>query len=82
MAGSSDKSNIIIEFVPNGKYMKVSAIDPETLVEVSIAGPRKARKADLEAAVMRKLDYVLNKNREQDTITPTLPPKGKGGIIV
>ncbi len=82
MTGNIDKGDIIIEFVPNGKYMKVSAFDPDTLVEVSIAGPRNARKADLQATVLQKLEYVLNKKSEQDTPPSTLPPKGKGGIIV
>jgi hypothetical protein len=51
----------IVEFVPLGAFVRVSAIDPESLTEVSIVGPVKATRHDLERAVMRKLAFVLGK---------------------
>ncbi len=52
---------IIIEFYPVGAYVKVSAVDPATLTEVSIVGdPARGEEALTQAAV-RKLEYVLNR---------------------
>jgi len=50
---------ILIEFYPLGAYVKVSAIDPVTLTEVSIVGDPAAGEDALSRAAMRKLDYVL-----------------------
>ena len=55
--------DIIIEFQRIGASVGVSAIDPETLTEVSIAGPASAGKEALTRAVMRKVAYVLEKKR-------------------
>ena len=46
-----------------GKYVKVSAIDPLTNTEISIVGDARASKTDLEQLVIKKLEYVLVKNR-------------------
>ncbi len=72
----------IIEFIPNGKYVKVSAIDPETLLEVSIVGPASASKAELQLNAVRKLEYVMRKNEKEQQGDDTPPSKGRGGIIV
>ncbi len=47
--------DVIIEFQRIGASVKVSAIDPETLTEVSIAGPASAGEEALTRAVMQKL---------------------------
>jgi hypothetical protein len=52
---------ILIEIVTIGAYAKVSAIDSATGTEVSITGPADADRATLEAAAIRKLQFVLNK---------------------
>ena len=54
----------IVEFYSVGNSVKVSAIDPETLTEVSIVGSPKATKADLKKLAVQKLEYVMNKNSE------------------
>ncbi len=54
----------LIEFVRIGAYVKVSAVDPETLTEVSIVGDPLAGEAALEQAAVRKLTYVLERKRE------------------
>ncbi len=59
--------NIIIEFVPVGKFVKVCAICENTGFEVSIVGDPKAAKAELEALAVRKLKYVMAK---QDAPSP------------
>jgi len=52
---------ILIEIVTIGAYAKVAAIDSATGTEVSITGPASADRATLEAAAIRKLQFVLNK---------------------
>lgn len=50
---------IIIEFHRLGAYVKVSAIDPVSLVEVSIVGDPAAGEAALERTALQKLNFVL-----------------------
>lgn len=52
---------IIIEFFPVGQFMKVSALDTKTLVEVSIQGPANAPEAILKRNAMKRLEYVMKK---------------------
>lgn len=57
------RSEFLLEFIPNGNYVKVSAVDPVTGTEVSIVGAAKATKQELERIAVQKLIYVLNKNK-------------------
>lgn len=57
----SPEGEIIIEFRRVGASVKVSAIEPKTLIEVSIIGPASSSRGDLERAVLRKLEYVMAK---------------------
>ena len=57
---------VIIEFVKVGAYVKVSAIDPTTKVEVSIVGDPSMSQATLEQTAVQKLKYVLRKRKEID----------------
>ena len=52
---------IILEFQHVGNSVKVTAIDPETLVEVSIVGSPSAGEEALKQTALRKLEYVLAK---------------------
>lgn len=52
---------ILIEIVAVGAFAKVSAIDSMTGTEVSITGPASASRASLEAAAVKKLEYVLGR---------------------
>ena len=54
---------VIIEFVKVGAYVKVSAIDPTTKVEVSIVGDPSMSQATLERTAVQKLEYVLHKRK-------------------
>ena len=54
---------VIIEFQQIGSAVKVSAIDPATLREVSIVGSPRAGEEALKRAAIRKLMYVLDKKR-------------------
>jgi len=63
MPGSmSDEEGYIIEFHRVGNAVKVTALDPATLVEVSIIGPTNARDTELTRLVVRKLEYMLAKH--------------------
>ena len=55
----------LIEFHRVGAYVKVSAVDPETLTEVSIVGDPAAGEDALTRTAVRKLDYVLKKKRKE-----------------
>jgi hypothetical protein len=52
---------VLIEIVTVGAYAKVAAIDSATGTEVSITGPADAERSTLEAAALRKLEFVLSK---------------------
>ena len=54
---------ILFEFRQIGNYVKVSAIDPVTNTEVAIVGSARMSKQALQASALRKLRYVLEKNR-------------------
>ena len=55
----SESKDMLLEFVFQGNSVKVTAIDSPTGEEASIIGPASARRADLEAAAARKLQYGL-----------------------
>ena len=54
---------ILLEFLVQGAFVKVTAIDPASGLEACITGPAAAPRATLEAAVMRKLNYVRQKQK-------------------
>ena len=53
--------DVIVELFAVGAYVKVSAMDPATLTEVSIVGDPNAGEAALKRAALRKLEYVLSR---------------------
>ena len=55
---------IIIELIQVGAYVKVSAIDPASLFEVSIVGDPSASRNTLEQIAIKKLKYVLSKKQK------------------
>ena len=57
----SDDQGYIIEFHRIGNAVKVSAMDPVTLTEVSMVGTPGAGEAELTRLVIRKLEYMLAK---------------------
>lgn len=52
---------VIVEFRRVGNAVKVTAVDPVTLVEVSIVGSPATSEAELSRIAIRKLDYVLSR---------------------
>lgn len=74
MAAKLDEQRVIIEFIPSGSYVKVSAFDPVSMVEVSIVGNPASGELGLKHAVLRKLKYVLEKNARA-------PLRGRGSVV-
>ncbi|WP_119165805.1 DUF6898 family protein [Algihabitans albus] len=81
MAKSRD---VIIEFLPCGAYVKVSAIDVATGIEASIVGDPLRGEAALEDLAMKKLDYVMDRRRagrgggKSGSARPQTPSRRKG----
>jgi hypothetical protein len=73
---------VLIEFHQLGHAVKVTAVDPATLTEVSIIGPVNAPQTQLERTAIAKLRYVLSGRRDSrptrqgDRIAPT----GRGTV--
>ena len=59
-----DLGEVIYEFIPMGRYVKVAAVDPATLTEVSIVGDPAVGETLLKRQARRKLAYVLAKKVE------------------
>jgi hypothetical protein len=57
----ANEQGYIIEFHRIGNAVKVSAMDPATLTEVSLMGAPGVGEAELTRLVVRKLEYVLAK---------------------
>ena len=57
--------NYIIEFTQVGANVKVTAIDPRTLTEVSIVGGAQYSQEFLSRQAVKKLEYVLAKKRSE-----------------
>jgi hypothetical protein len=61
----SHADNYIIEFTQIGASVKVTAVDPKTLTEVSIVGGAQYSQEFLTRQVVKKLEYVLAKRAEK-----------------
>jgi hypothetical protein len=60
-----DGHGYLIEFVRIGNTTKVSAIDPQTGIEVSIVGPTSAGEAILTRNAIAKLTHRLAGDRSK-----------------
>jgi hypothetical protein len=54
---------VYVEFLQQGNVVKATAIDPASGIEASVIGPAGAAREALSAAAIRKLQYVLARNR-------------------
>lgn len=57
----SGDEGYIIEYTAIGNSVKVTAMDPETLIEVAVIGDRKLTQRDLALLAVRKLRYMIDK---------------------
>ena len=62
---SHKDSQYLIEFREVGGSVKVTAVDPVSLEEVSIVGSPTVSKKQLSDLVVRKLLYVLEKKNKK-----------------
>ena len=60
----SRRGDVIIEFHQVGGYVKVSAVDTATYTEVSIVGDPTRSEDALKRAAIRKLEYILERDRK------------------
>tara|TARA_R110000787_G_scaffold86057_2_gene183126 strand:+ start:9489 stop:9710 length:222 start_codon:yes stop_codon:yes gene_type:complete len=63
-------NEVLYEMIPNGRFMKVTAVDPVSLVEVSIVASTSTPMAVLKLNARRKLEYVLNKREKTEKRDP------------
>jgi hypothetical protein len=71
-------AEVYFEFQQVGNYVKVTAIDPVTMVEVSVTGAASASQYSLQQLALRRLEYVLARRREGDGRGPA---GGSGGTV-
>jgi hypothetical protein len=62
---------ILIEIVAIGASAKVSAIDTATGTEACITAPANAGRAHLEAAAVKKLEFVLSRKGVASALAPS-----------
>jgi phosphoheptose isomerase len=60
VAATARSREVLFEFSAIGNSVKVCAIDPVTMREVSIIGPVTAGEEALKRAALQKLNYVLD----------------------
>lgn len=60
---SAGNSEVLLEFVQQGSFVRVAAVDPVTNTEVVLVGSASATKQELTRLAVKKLEYVLAKNR-------------------
>lgn len=56
-----DGREILLEFIPLGAYVRVTAFDTESMTEVSIQGPKNTAQKILEKNALKRLEYVMRK---------------------
>jgi len=64
-ATGSGGGEVIIEFRRIGAALQVIAVDPVTGTEVSMVGDPRLSQQELSRLAVRKLQFVMNKRREQ-----------------
>jgi hypothetical protein len=55
----------IVEFVSQGRYVKVTAVDPVSGLEATIVGDARENPKILERHALKKLDYLMQKGSSQ-----------------
>jgi len=61
MMAQETLSEVLFEFVPQGRFVKVTALDPVTKTEVSVVGDRGSSPETLKRVAVNKLRFVLNR---------------------
>jgi len=61
MPSSGKSGEIYVEFIVQGSFVRVTAIDPASGTEAVTMGPAGAPRATLADAAIRKLKFMLQK---------------------
>jgi hypothetical protein len=67
---AGDAAEALLEFYRIGNVVKVTAVDPVSLIEVAIVGDPRAGETALAHAAVRKLRYVLGRRRKAPRAAP------------
>ena len=67
MASGGNKPEVYIEFIVQGRLIKVTAIDGATGLEASVFGPATAPRAALQHNALAKLRYLLKRKRMESS---------------
>lgn len=74
-----DDGGVLIEFHRLGNVVKVTAVDPQSLLEASIVGDPAMSEAALAHAAIRKLRYVLERRRARNEAAEGRDQAAEGG---
>ncbi|SMF72050.1 hypothetical protein SAMN02982917_4064 [Azospirillum oryzae] len=83
MTATGGDGEVLFEFQRVGSYLRVTAIDAKTGVEVTVAGPATGSQELLKRTAINKLRFVQNKNAEGGSPAGGAGkpgPKGRGGL--
>ncbi len=58
-------AEVLFEYVRNGSYVKVTAIEPETKIEASVVVPANLPQEQMQIQALNKLRYILQKKAEE-----------------
>ena len=58
-------AEVLFEYVRNGNFVKVTAVEPETKVEASVVVPAGLSQEQLQILALQKLRFVLKKMEEE-----------------
>ena len=58
-------SEILFEYIRQGAYVKVTAIEPETKIEASVVVPATLSQEQMQVQALQKLNYVLRKKAKE-----------------
>lgn len=58
-------SEVLFEYVRNGSFVKVTAIEPETKIEASVVVPASLSTEQMQLQALQKLRYVLQKIEQE-----------------
>jgi hypothetical protein len=61
MSDALKNREVIIEFMPVGTLVRVSAMDTKSLTEIVISGPAGTPQSILKNNALKRLEYVLRK---------------------
>ena len=58
-------SEILFEYIRQGNFVKVTAIEPNTQIEASVVVPAALNQEQMKIQALRRLRYVLEKGSDE-----------------